>query len=380
VTLFLCGDVMTGRGVDQILSHPSGHQIFEPYVEDAREYVALAESRNGRISKPVADAYIWGDALPELARVSPDVRIINLETSITTSNDFWRGKDVNYRMHPGNIACLTAARVDVCALANNHVLDFGYAGLTETLESLTRAGLKGVGAGRTLAEAQAPATVTLANGPRVMVFAFGTDTSGIPHEWAARADRPGVDLLHDLSWATAERIVERVRQERGQRDLVVASVHWGGNWGYDVPREHVRFARQLVDGGIDVIHGHSSHHPRPIEVYRNRLILYGCGDFIDDYEAIEGYEQYRDDLTLMYFATFSASTRELAALQMTPMQIRQLKLNKPSDADARWLRDTLARVTTPFGTQLELMPTGTLTLRWGDATRQSVPRVEEHAR
>ena len=40
-------------------------------------------------------------------------------------------------------------------------------------------------------------------------------------------------------------------------------------------------------GGIDVVHGHSSHHPRPIEVYQRRLILYGCGDFIDDYEGIE---------------------------------------------------------------------------------------------
>ena len=73
----------------------------------------------------------------------------------------------------------------------------------------------------------------------------------------------------------------------------------------------MRFAHWLVDGGVDIVHGHSSHHPRPIEVYRDRLILYGCGDFIDDYEGIEGYEQYRDDLVLMYFATLSPATGEL---------------------------------------------------------------------
>ena len=364
MTLFLSGDVMTGRGVDQILPHPSGHRIFESSVQDAREYVALAESRNGPIAKPVPEAYIWGDALAELERVAPDVRIINLETSITLSDDSWRGKDINYRMHPANIGCLTAARVDICALANNHVMDYGCAGLAETLETLARAGLKTVGAGRGLAEAQAPAIATLASGTRVIVFAFGTETSGIPPEWAARDDKPGVDLLPDLSEVTAARIVERVRQVSVERDVVVTSVHWGGNWGYDVPRAHVQFAHWLIDGGVDLVHGHSSHHPRPIEVYRNRLILYGCGDFIDDYEGIEGYEQYRDDLVLMYIATLSAATGEVVALHMMPMQIRKLKLNKAAGADATWLRNALEQGSAPFGTHIDLLPNGMLTLRW----------------
>src|SRR6516225_5445421 len=160
---------MTGRGIDQILPHPSGPRIFEPYVQDAREYVTLAESHHGAIDKPVGAAYIWGEALPELARAAPDVRLVNLETSITASDDYWRGKGINYRMHPGNIACLTAARIDVCALANNHVLDYGYDGLIDTLETLTHAGMKIAGAGRTLTEAQAPAIVTLASGARVLI-------------------------------------------------------------------------------------------------------------------------------------------------------------------------------------------------------------------
>jgi poly-gamma-glutamate synthesis protein (capsule biosynthesis protein) len=252
VTLFLCGDVMTGRGIDQILPHPSGHQIFEPYVQDAREYVQLAESLNGPIAKPVVGAYVWGDALAEFERMAPDARIVNLETSVTGSDDYWKGKGINYRMHPENIACVTAARIDVCGLANNHVLDYGYAGLADTLDVLKRAGLKTVGAGGRLAEARAPAVVPLRDGSRLIVVAFGTETSGIPASWAAREDRPGVDVLSDLSEATAAGIVERVRHIRGQRERVVASIHWGTNWGYDVPREHVRFAHWLVDGGIDL--------------------------------------------------------------------------------------------------------------------------------
>jgi poly-gamma-glutamate synthesis protein (capsule biosynthesis protein) len=364
-TLFLCGDVMTGRGVDQILRHPSQHRIHEAYVQDAREYVESAESRSGPIPRLVPGSYIWGDALSELQRVGPDARIVNLETSITASDAYWSGKGINYRMHPENIECLTAARIDVCCLANNHVLDYGEQGLTDTLDALTRAGLGMAGAGRTLAEAQAPAVVRLSNAGRVIVFAFGTNTSGIPESWSARQDRPGVDLLPDLSEATASAISDRVRRVKDRRDLVLASVHWGTNWGYDVPREHVRFAHWLVDGGVDVVHGHSSHHPRPIEVYRNRLILYGCGDFINDYEGIEGYEQYRDDLVVMYFATLSTETSELTALQMTPMQIRALKLNRTSASDSAWLRDAVARIGAPFGSQVELAPEGQFTLRWG---------------
>jgi len=365
VTIFLCGDVMTGRGIDQILHHPAGHELFEPYVRDAREYVHLAEARNGLIHRPVAPSYIWGDALEELERVSPDARIINLETSVTASDEYWPGKGINYRMHPKNVGCLTATRIDICCLANNHVLDYGYVGLSETLDTLRRAGLKTVGAGRNLDEARTPAAISLANGGRVIVCAFGVEDSGILPEWAARADRAGVELLPDLSEKTATAIVERMHRIKGPRDIAVASVHWGSNWGYDVPRDEVQFAHWLVEGGIDVVHGHSSHHRRPIEVYRHRLILYGCGDFIDDYEGIEGHEQYRDDLVLMYFVTLSQQGSGLVGLEMTPMQIRKMRLNRAAPVDSAWLRDMLERGSAPYGSHVELQPNGTLILRWG---------------
>ena len=112
ITLFLCGDVMTGRGVDQVLPHPGDPRIHEPHARSAGMYVELAERAHGPIPRPVDFAYIWGDALEELARVRPGARIVNLETSITRSDDYWRGKGINYRMHPDNVPCLTAAHID----------------------------------------------------------------------------------------------------------------------------------------------------------------------------------------------------------------------------------------------------------------------------
>src|SRR5262245_30473879 len=115
VGLFLCGDVMTGRGIDQVLPHPVNPALHEPFVRDARDYVELAEAEHGSIPRSVAFDYVWGDALSELQRVQTNFRIINLETSITTSEDAY-DKGVNYRMNPANFPCIVAARIDCCCL------------------------------------------------------------------------------------------------------------------------------------------------------------------------------------------------------------------------------------------------------------------------
>jgi poly-gamma-glutamate capsule biosynthesis protein CapA/YwtB (metallophosphatase superfamily) len=364
VTLFVCGDVMTGRGIDQVLPRPSDARLHEPYMKSALGYVELAERASGPIPKPVGFSYVWGDALEEWEKVAPDLRIVNLETSVTTSGS-WMPKGINYRMHPANIPCITAARINCCILANNHVLDWGYSGLAETLETLHKANVKTAGAGRTLAEAQAPATMQVPGKARVVVFAFGTTTSGIPRDWAATRQKPGVDLLPDLSASVVSDVAARVEAVKQPGDIVVASIHWGGNWGYRIPREHEVFAHRLIDqAAVDVVHGHSSHHPKGIEVYKEKPIIYGCGDFLNDYEGIGGYKEFRSQLALMYFLTIGASTRHLLRFEMRPLETKRFRLRRVSGEDARWLRDTLDREGRKLGTQVELKPDNTLTLRW----------------
>ncbi len=365
VTLFLCGDVMTGRGIDQVLPHPCDPRLRESYVTSALGYVELAEAAHGPIPRPMDFAHVWGDALPELDRLRPDCRIVNLETSVTRSEDC-APKGINYRMAPENVPCLAAAGIDCCVLANNHVLDWGPAGLLETLATLDRASIASAGAGRDLERAAAPAELPLAGGGRVLVFAFGSITSGIPADWAAAPARPGVNLLAELLPRTASRIAEQVAALRRPGDIVVASIHWGGNWGYRVPPAQRDFAHALIDdAGIDVVHGHSSHHPKGIEVYKHRPILYGCGDFLNDYEGIGGYEGFRGDLALMYFVVVAADTGRLVRLEMTPLRIRRFRLNRASRDDATWLRDTLAREGRAFGTRVALAEADRLTLAWG---------------
>lgn len=362
-TLFLCGDVMTGRGIDQILQHPSRPILYEPAATSALEYVALAERAHGPIPRRVSPAYVWGVALHELERRQPAARIINLETSITTHEEA-APKGINYRMHPANVDVLTAARVDCVALANNHVLDWGTAGLGETLDTLARAGIRVVGAGRSRADAEAPAVIDMGDGHRLLVFAFGASDSGVPRDWRADAARPGVNWIRDYSPRTAECVAELVAAHKRAGDAVLVSIHWGSNWGFEIPSEQRTFAYRLIDdAGVDVVYGHSSHHVKAIEVHGNRAILYGCGDFLNDYEGIHGPTQLRDDLTMMYFPTLDMQSGALVELELVPLSIRHFRLQRPSLADARWLRDTVDRECRRFGAVLDEVD-GRLFLAW----------------
>jgi poly-gamma-glutamate synthesis protein (capsule biosynthesis protein) len=369
---------MTGRGIDQALPYPCDPSLHESYVSSATDYVRLAESKNGPISKPMKFSYIWGDALDEWRRVEPHVGIVNLETSITRSESYAH-KGINYRMSPENASCLVAAGIDCCVLANNHVLDWGHDGLIETLDVLQRHEIKAAGAGHTIGQANAPAILEVAGNGRILVFSFASVTSGTPRRWAATTERAGVALLPDLSRSAADAVAQQVEQIRTPGDIVVVSIHWGPNWGYEIPDEQRSFAHRLLDqANVSIVHGHSSHHPKALEVYKDRLVLYGCGDFINDYEGIAGHEEFRGDLAVMYFITVEAGGR-LAEAEMVPLRIQRFRLNHASAEEATWLQQTLDRESAKFGARVSRSRHG-LELAWDqlDGKNQALSRSPRH--
>ncbi len=353
---------MLGRGVDQVLPHPGDPRLRESYVTNARRYVELAEQVAGPVPRPVDYPWPWGDALEIDAAMAPDMRVLNLETSVTRSDAFSSGKGIHYRMHPDNLPALRAGSPDVCSLANNHVLDFGQAGLIETLDSLHSKGLRTAGAGRDSTEAQRPAVIPV-GAQRMLVLAVGHPSSGVPLSWAATPVRPGVNVVRDLTEATAAQLARQLDDARRGGDIALVSIHWGSNWGYDVPQEHERFAHALVERGVDIVHGHSSHHARPLEVYAGRLILYGCGDFINDYEGISGYEQFRDDLRPLYFAEVDPTTGALRELRIAVLQAHALRLRRASPPDVEWFAGTLSAASAKYGTALRPDRDGMLVVR-----------------
>ena len=240
------------------------------------------------------------------------------------------------------------------------MLDWGRTGLLETLDRLKALGIKTAGAGRDLDQARAPAVFDLPGGGRVLLFAYATRSSGVTADWAAEPGRPGVNLVELTPRAGAE-AAEPIRRTRRPGDLVVASIHWGPNWGWEIPQAQRDFAHALVDAGASVVHGHSSHHAKGLEVYRDRLILYGAGDFLNDYEGIAGEAAYRGDLAVMWFVDLEPGTGVLAGLELVPMQIRKMRLNRATPEDLGWLQRELG-MRSP-GEDVRLEPAGPDALR-----------------
>jgi poly-gamma-glutamate synthesis protein (capsule biosynthesis protein) len=314
--------------------------------------VALAERRHGPIPRRVSPDYIWGEAQAALGEA--DVRLANLETAVCAAGTPWPAKGIHYRMHPANVACL--APLDVVALANNHVLDWGGEGLTETLAALDGAGIRHCGAGLDPAAARRPAVLTNRHG-RLLVLGRAAHSSGVPPAWAASADRPGIAVFDPADWGSFAEIAETVDAHRRRHDLVVASLHWGGNWGYRIPPEHRRFARRLViEGSVDVVFGHSSHHPLGIEVCEGKPILYGCGDLVNDYEGIAGHEEYLPDLGLVYRAVFTDGA--LTRLEASPWQRHRFRLRRPPPKAVEALGAILERQCARLGTGLRQVDDG----------------------
>jgi poly-gamma-glutamate capsule biosynthesis protein CapA/YwtB (metallophosphatase superfamily) len=354
-SIAMMGDLMLGRGIDQIQRHSVDPVLFEPAVRDARDYVSLAEGRSGPVPRDVTPDYIWGDALGVLDDHAPGIIIGNLETSITRSGDFDPTKGIHYRCHPENVAILTsiASRSTLAlTLANNHVLDLGEAGLRETLSTCEAAGIPAAGAGMTATAARRAIRLDPKDGSKpVALVAACLGDSGVPEGWNAREGSPGVFRLPGLGSVEIALIRESLSPYPREEHTTVLSIHWGSNWGYEVSEDKERFARRLVDEGIvDIVFGHSSHHPKPFEIRRGKPVFYGAGDFVNDYEGIRGHGSFRPELALLYLVEYNPAERGATEpgpgsyrVRLVPFERHKMRLRAAGDEARAWFAETLSR-------------------------------------
>ena len=297
----------------------------------------------------------WGNTLPLL--YSADLNFLNLETSATTHPTKWPNKVFNYRMHPDNINALQTARISYAGLANNHTLDFSERGLLETVKTVKKAGIAFAGAGETGDEATRPAVLQLP-------ASDGKSKHDI-HIWAA-ADHPrdwaAVPTFHfiDYRQKTRQRLTDLLTKPTSNSTLKIFSVHWGPNYSWQPAQEIQDLAHFLIDEcGIDIIHGHSSHHVQGVEKYKGKLIIYGCGDFVDDYALIPGY---RNDLSAIWQVTVEeAKESEGRSLSLKELKVCPTKIERfaaraleSQDDDFRWVNDKIATLSRELGTMVNL--------------------------
>lgn len=364
-SLTFTGDVMLGRLIDQLfpthVHNPRDRRTADHFIQT---HPTLLGNGNYKHSSP------WGTTLP-LLRTS-DLTLVNLETSATTVPEPWPDKTFNYRMHPANLApILQAGGVDYVGLANNHTLDFGTEGLVETVRCAKDAGVGFAGAGETSSEAYRPATLWLGGGGyKVEVYA----ASDHPQEWNVV---PGFHLI-DYTSGTRENLrtllsdgarepaeVKGVENESDmhqsttstQSALKIFSVHWGPNYSWH-PAEKIRsLAHFLIDEcEVDIVHGHSSHHVQGVEMYHGKVIIYGCGDFVDDYAV---HADYRNDLGAVWRVFVREGDMEsgrnglvLDRLEIFPTRIERFRamLLGVGDRDHGWVRQKIEVLSLDLGT------------------------------
>jgi len=391
-TLNFAGDVMLGRLVDQLFpEHVHNTQDQEIAASFARKYPSIAGKGNYTHSSP------WGTTLPLFQ--NSDLNIINLETSVTSTEEPWPNKTFNYRMHPANLApTLNSACIDFANLANNHTLDFGSEGLIETTWTLKRAKIRFAGAGETVDEAFKPGKLCL---PRRENRDCSADANAEPgtqrsenehsvHIYCA-SDHPRdwsvVPNFHFIDYSPSTRVKLRSLLLSGgntshpdeddpESDLYhhtvhhhhdikskppalkIFSVHWGPNYSWN-PAEKIRsLAHFLIDEcDVDIVHGHSSHHVQGVEVYRGKLIIYGCGDFVDDYVL---HEEFRNDLGAVWRVIVQEEEVEgrkglrPVRLEICPTRIDKFRamLLEPGDQDHIWVKRKITALSRDLGTQV----------------------------
>lgn len=301
----------------------------------------------GRVNRVLRErpaASVWGDTLPLFA--AADLRVCNLECTFADRGRrwLWPIKKYHHRSDERNVAALTAARIDIAVVANNHTFDYGADGLRRTLAMLDGAGIAHAGAGETRAEAEAPA-IGAVGGIRVGVVAFTDD-----ERWGtAGPASPGRFYSSiRLGHPRAGRVLAAMRRARAEVDVLVASAHWGPNLGDHPPPSQRPFAHALLDAGADVVFGHSSHVLRGVEVHRGRPILYGAGDLVHDYPPNGRHPTDHGGIFTLTWADGA-----FRRLRVDPIVIRDSAAWLASHEEGRQIRERMARLCSELGTAVE---------------------------
>ncbi len=303
VTIGFMGDIMIGRMVNEIIP-------IKGYV------------------------YPWGNTLPLLQHA--DLRIINLETTLTTHEEK-NPKVFNFKAFPDRVKTLQAPHIDVTNLANNHTLDFKDPGLIETIATLDSAGIKHSGAGINAREAQKPLIITK-NNLKIGIISY-TDNEPT---WKAGDRKPGINYIRV---GDVDTITKQINALRPAVDILIITSHWGPNMQQRPSEEFVQFAHAIIDAGADIIHGHSSHVFQGIEIYKNKVIMYDTGDFIDDY-AVD--PMLRNDQSC-FFAVAIDKNGPLS-VTVTPVIIADMQVNIATGTEKKEIMNRMQQLSHEFGT------------------------------
>lgn len=275
-----------------------------------------------------------------------DLAIVNLECAITQSARHWKGepKAFYFGAPLSAVTALLDAGIDLVSLANNHILDYDFAGLSDTLWHLHAHGIASAGAGADLGQALAPAVVEC-DGTRFAMVAMCNHQP----DFAATGSRPGVAYIDFADEAAALGQMERALAPvlAAGADWPILSLHWGPNMVSEPSPQFQRIAHGAIDMGWKIVFGHSAHVFQGIELYRGCPILYAAGDLVDDY-AVDPV--HRNDHQLLFEMALGRDAVQRIVLH--PVVIAACQARPATGAQYDFIAKRMTALCDAMGTQV----------------------------
>jgi poly-gamma-glutamate synthesis protein (capsule biosynthesis protein) len=288
--------------------------------------------------KNTSTEYPWGNMIPLLKE--NDLNIINLETTLTKRN-LKITKVFNFKSDPEHVETLEKGHIDVVSLANNHSLDFSDEGLFETIKMLDSKNIKHVGAGTNENEARKAVIIKKKN-IRIGILGYTDNEPG----WKAEKNKPGINFIRVGDIETVKKNIAKIRNKV---DILVATLHWGPNMRQKPTQKFIDFAHALIDNGVDIIHGHSAHIFQGIEIYKNKIIMYDTGNFIDDYMVTPSL---RNDTSFLF--RIYATKDSFEKIELIPVLISNMQVNTAPSKLALQILEKMKNLSAEFNTNVEI--------------------------
>ena len=201
-----------------------------------------------------------------------DIMCLNNEFTYSTNGEPLAGKAYCFRANPERVEILKEMGVDVVKLANNHAYDYGSQSLLDTMDTLKNAGIEYVGAGSNLEEAMTPVYIEV-DGKTVAFVAASRAEKNIMTPQATETE-PGILRCYET-----DLFVETIKEAKENADFVLAYVHWGTEYSYELEDVQLITGKEYLDAGADVIIGAHSHCLQGMEYYDDKPIIYSLGNY-----------------------------------------------------------------------------------------------------
>jgi poly-gamma-glutamate synthesis protein (capsule biosynthesis protein) len=312
----------------------------KPDISGKQTIVGVGDIMLSGSAKPVLRkkgyGYAFGDV--ELSRLirNADLAFANLECPATKKGTAFKDKKFVFRADPVSIKAIRKAGFDMLSLANNHIMDYGTAGLSSTLNCCLKSGLVCSGAGMNIAKARRVSILKR----KGITYGLLSYSMTYPSEFWATSEGAGA------AYGGRDILIEDVNNGKKEADVIIVSFHWGAELAQKPRGYQVEMAHTAIDCGADIVFGHHPHVPQPIEIYKGKPIFYSLGNY--------AFGSYSRKTPVSFAAGVVLEKDRICSIRLYPIIVNNYEVMfKPASARkdrAKEIICYLDEISKPFGT------------------------------